>query len=58
MDILIYLLDNQPHDFSDKSSNICEILHKVIIKMIQIIKNSNISVKVKQNRINFFATIR
>ena len=29
-----------------------------IMKMIQIIKNSNISVKVKQNRINFFATIR
>ena len=32
----IYLLDNQPHDFSDGSSNICEILHEVIIKMMKI----------------------
>lgn len=29
-----------------------------IMKTVQIIKNSNISTKVKQNRINFFATIR
>jgi len=32
----IYLLDNQSHDFSDNSSDICYILHNVIIKMIQI----------------------
>jgi predicted NAD-dependent protein-ADP-ribosyltransferase YbiA (DUF1768 family) len=29
-----------------------------IMKTVQIIKNSNISPKIKQNRINFFATIR
>ena len=30
----IYLLENQLHDFSDDSSNICKILHYVISKMI------------------------
>ena len=29
-----------------------------IMKTVQTIKNSNMSAKVKQNRINFFATIR
>ncbi len=30
----LYLLDKQPHDFSDDSSNICQILYNVVTKMI------------------------
>ena len=30
----LYLLDNQPHDFSDYSSDICQVLYNVVINMI------------------------
>ena len=30
----LYLLDNQSHDFSDNSSDICKVLYNVTVKMI------------------------
>ena len=42
---------------NDKNRNTREI-SKEIMRMVYVVKSSKMPIKIKQNRINFFATIR
>jgi len=42
---------------NDKNRNTREI-SKEIMRMVYVVKSSKMHIKIKQNRINFFATIR